>query len=109
MDLAKGKIEDTSDAFSVSVAVRIRPLNGTEKIESPQICVTPIPEQNIVVVGKDRQWRADRLRSSRAAFTSLSKVALQAITLQFWHMDRQAVAKLLPWAAARDSTYSRKT
>jgi hypothetical protein len=61
MDLAKGKIEDTSDAFSVSVAVRIRPLNGTEKIESPQICVTPIPEQNIVVVGKDRQFVFDKV------------------------------------------------
>ena len=42
---------------AVSVAVRVRPLIGAEKIESPQICVSCDAEHKQVTLGADRQVR----------------------------------------------------
>ena len=60
MDAKEGRNE-TGEPSSVSVAVRVRPLVGSEKIESQQVCVTTIPENNQIRLGKDRDFTFDNV------------------------------------------------
>ena len=42
------------------VAVRVRPLVGRELFESPTICIKTYPEDNQLVIGKDRTFTFDK-------------------------------------------------
>lgn len=49
------------DPSAVSVAVRVRPLMGHEKIESAAICIACDKSNNMLTIGKDRQFVFDKI------------------------------------------------
>lgn len=54
----EGKLDDLS---SVGVAVRVRPLNNTEKIEDSRVCVTVDHTEKTITMGKDRTFTFDQV------------------------------------------------
>lgn len=60
MDLTQN-IPESETSSSVCVAVRVRPIIGSEKIESPQTCVTSDPARNTIIMGKDREFAFDHV------------------------------------------------
>ena len=54
----EGKSDDLS---SVGVAVRVRPLNNSEKAENSQGCVTIDYKDKLIIMGKDRSFTFDRV------------------------------------------------
>ena len=49
------------ESSSVGVAVRVRPLNNKEKIESPGICVKVNSNDKIITIGADRSFTFDQV------------------------------------------------
>lgn len=60
MEEAKNPVT-APETSSVCVAVRVRPLVAAERVQGQALATTVIPEQNVLILGKDREFVFDKV------------------------------------------------
>ncbi|CAG9310966.1 unnamed protein product [Blepharisma stoltei] len=72
---------ESEASSSVRVAVRVRPLIGSEKIESSQICITSDLDRNTIIIGKDREFAFDHVFGVESKQSEVFEVCAKDLVL----------------------------